>query len=413
MPGTAPYAELHCHSAYSFLDGASLPQELAVTAQQLGYDALALTDHNSVSGSMELAMALKNVPLRAIHGAEVDLRAGAGDGTRHLTLLARDARGWRNLCRILTQAHSHTRLHRERSEPWVTPQTVLEHADGLVCLTGCAEHGVHDDRTARRLLDAFGPQGLRVELQRPYARSDRARNRALAALARRLGVACVATGDVHAHAHARAPLQDAFVALRSHTTLDASEPLRRGNRSHVMSSRRRWPAVRRPSRRGARDGGAGAGAALRSDKDLGYRYPGAEDAELPRRLVELCRARLTDRYSPPDGVRRALPSRRAASGAGARVIEKLGLAGFFLLHHDLLQMAREVAAEVRGPGSARALLAPGRGRGSSVSSIVCYLTGLSHIDPVANGLQLGRFLHEELRRCPISTWTSRATSARS
>ena len=402
MPGTAPYAELHCHSAYSFLDGASLPQELAVTAQQLGYDALALTDHNSVSGSMELAMALKNVPLRAIHGAEVDLRAGAEDGTRHLTLLARDARGWRNLCRILTQAHSHTRLHRERSEPWVTPQTVLEHADGLVCLTGCAEHGVHDDRTARRLLDAFGPQGLRVELQRPYARSDRARNRALAALARRLGVACVATGDVHAHAHARAPLQDAFVALRSHTTLDASEPLRRGNRSHVMSSpqamARRFvdhPDAVRETVELAQE--------LRFDltRDLGYRYPGAEDAGSQRRLVELCRARLTDRYNPQDGVRRTLSEQaRERLEQELCVIEKLGLAGFFLLHHDLLQMAREVAAEVRGRGSARALLAPGRGRGSSVSSIVCYLTGLSHIDPVANGLQLGRFLHEELSELP-------------
>ena len=102
---------------------------------------------------------------------------------------------------------------------------MLDHAEGLVCLTGCAEHGVRDEPTARRLLDAFGPEGLRVELQRPYARHDRARNRALAALARRLGVTCVATGNVHAHERSRAELQDAFVALRHHTTLDASEPL--------------------------------------------------------------------------------------------------------------------------------------------------------------------------------------------
>ena len=115
-------------------------------------------------------------------------------------------------------------------------ETVLEHSEGLVCLTGCATRGVHDEPTARRLLEGFGPRGLRVELQRPYARHDRARNRALESLARRLGVKCVATGNVHAHARSRAELQDAFTALRHHTTLDASEPLRRGNHSHVLSA---------------------------------------------------------------------------------------------------------------------------------------------------------------------------------
>ena len=82
------------------------------------------------------------------------------------------------------------------------------------------------------------------------------------------------------------------------------------------------------------------------------------------------------------------------------MIDRLGLAGFFLLHHDMLELAREVAVEVRGPDSVRALLAPGRGRGSSVSSIVCYLTGLSHIDPIAGKLALGRFLHEDLTGLP-------------
>ncbi len=82
------------------------------------------------------------------------------------------------------------------------------------------------------------------------------------------------------------------------------------------------------------------------------------------------------------------------------MIGDLGLAGFFLLHHDMLELAREVALEVRGPDSVRALLAPGRGRGSSVSSLVCYLVGLSHIDPIANRLALGRFLNEDLHGLP-------------
>src|SRR5436190_16030160 len=109
-----PYAELHSHSAYSFLDGVSLPEELAQRAGELGYQALALTDHNSVSGSMELAQVAAGYGVRAIHGAEIDLAAepaagGSAHRSRHITLLVRDGRGWSNLCRILTLAHAHTR----------------------------------------------------------------------------------------------------------------------------------------------------------------------------------------------------------------------------------------------------------------------------------------------------------------
>jgi error-prone DNA polymerase len=427
-PATPPYVELHCHSAYSFLDGVSLPQELAQRAGELGHAALALTDHNSVSGSMELAQTAGEHGVRAIHGAEVDVVVGCGgarqDGdaragdTRHLTLLVGDERGWSNLCRIITRAHARTRdgssPRRDRAEPEVDLQTVLDHAEGLVCLTGCAQRSVlggdaadgHGRQAAARLLDAFGPDRLYVELQRPYARHDRARNRALAALARGLGVSCVATGDVHAHARARAQLQDAFVALRHRAALDASEPLRRGNHSHVMCTPQAMAsrfadhpdAVAETVRLAER-------LTFNLDKDLGYRYPGAEDEESPRRLAQLCRARLEERYGAgaPRAMRAAHAEAHARLEQELRVIDRLGLAGFFLLHHDMLELAREVAAEVRGAGGAdspRALLAPGRGRGSSVSSLVCYLTGLSHVDPIAGRLALGRFLHEDLHGLP-------------
>jgi error-prone DNA polymerase len=415
--GTPPYVELHCHSAYSFLDGASQPDELAHSAAGLGHAALALTDHNSVSGSMELAQIAPAHGLRAIHGAEIDVLVGedAPDGrgavtrprgtaggearTRHVTLLVADARGWRNLCRILTHAHAGTRARpgRERGEPAVALETVLAHAEGLVCLTGCATRGVHDETSARRLLEAFGPGALRVELQRPYLRDDRARNRALEALARRLGVQCVATGNVHAHARSRAELQDAFVALRHRTTLDASEPLRRGNHSHVMCSPAAMAARFAEHPRAVREGVLLA-ERLRFDlrSELGYSYPGAEDETSMRRLSELCQARLHERYR----TRATFAEAAARLQEELRIIAELGLGGFFLLHHQLLELAREIAAEVRGADCASALLAPGRGRGSSVSSIVCYLTGLSHIDPIANRLLLGRFLHTGLEHLP-------------
>ena len=392
------YVELHAHSAFSFLDGASLPDELAAAAAELGYGAMALTDHNGVSGSMEFAQAAAPLGLRAIHGIEIDLADG-----RHVTLLVEDERGWCNLCHLLTRAHAHTRdgpgrVRRTESPPSITLEAVAEHAEGLVCLSGCASRGVHDEPGLRALLAIFGADRLRVELQRPFQRDDRARNRALADLAGRLGLRTVATGNVHAHARGRAPLQDAFTALRNHTTLDASEPLRRGNFSHVLASPEAM-AARFPEHPEAVAETVELADRLRFDlsSDLGYRYPGSDDEQALGKLAELCWARLEERYPPGSEFADAAHARLLEE---LRVIDALGLAGFFLLHRDLLELAREVAVEVRGPSSVRALLPPGRGRGSSVSSIVCYLTGLSHIDPVRNELFLGRFLNEELTALP-------------
>jgi error-prone DNA polymerase len=390
-----PYVELHAHSAFSFLDGASLPGELAAAARELGHEALALTDHNGLYGSMEFAQSAAPLGLRAIHGAEVDL-----DDARHVTLLVESARGWSNLCRLLTRAHAHTRDGRPGApvgDPHVPLEEVEARAEGLVCLSGCAARGLHDEPTLRRLRAAFGPDRFRVEIQRPFHRHDRARNRRLAELARRLGVPCVATGNVHAHARARAPLQDTLVAVRLHSTLDACEPRRRGNHSHVLASPEAM-AARFADHPDAVAETVRLAERLRFDlqADLGYRYPGAEDPTAPRRLAELCRHKLDERYAGD-------PLHAEAAGRleeELRVIDTLRLAGFFLLHRDLLELAREVAVEVRGPDTARALLPPGRGRGSSVSSIVCYLTGLSHVDPVRNELLLGRFLNEELTALP-------------
>ena len=114
------YVELHAHSAFSFLDGASLPDELAAAAVELGYDAFALTDHDGLSGSMEFAQAAAGLGLRAIHGAEMAL-----EDDRHVTLLVEDATGWRNLCHIVTAAHAHGR---DKDEP--PPRVALGHAGG-------------------------------------------------------------------------------------------------------------------------------------------------------------------------------------------------------------------------------------------------------------------------------------------
>jgi error-prone DNA polymerase len=416
------YVELHCHSAYSFLDGASDPAELAATAACLGLDTLALTDHDNVCGTMEFAHACAGVGVRPILGCELTVevhrikrvalsRTLALARPVHVTLLVESARGWASLCRLITEAHRGTREGaglRDPLPPSIPIDELERHTEGLVCLSGCARDGAvagtweRGDPAgaaylAERLLRAFGPDRFRIELQRPLWRHDRSRNRWLASLAERLGVPAVATGDAHAHDRSRLPLQDAMVAVRLGATLDETEGLRRGNSASTLLSAERAAARFRDHPEAVAET-ARLAERLRFDltRELGYSYPGAEDSGADRRLAELCRLRLIHRYQGTP--HRAEAERRLEEELA--LIRELRLSGFFLLHQDMLELAREVAAEVRGPESARRLLPPGRGRGSSVSSLVCYLTGLSHIDPVKNDLFLGRFLNEELTEVP-------------
>ena len=397
------YVELHAHSAYSFLDGASQPEELAARAAELGYEALALTDHDGVYGSLEFAHAAKHFGIRPITGAEVTLADGS-----HVTLLVESARGYANLCRLLTAAHAHTRdsTNRDPSPPQLD-QTLLEELSsdrdhGLVCLSGCARDGlaVRDPNAAARLARAFGRDRFYVELQRPYERGDARRNAHLRDLAASLGVQTVATGDVHAHDRSRVALQDVLVAVRCRTSLEGCERERRGNHESTLLSPAQsldrfadCPAAVEETTRLAQR--------LEFDltEELGYRYPDFSDGAEPAiiQLRRVCERAFAERYGDRNGHKRRVRRRLEEELA---LIDELGLAGFFLLHWEVLELAREVALEVRGPGSMRHVLPPGRGRGSSVGSLVCYLTGLSHVDPVANNLSLGRFLNRELASIP-------------
>jgi error-prone DNA polymerase len=421
----AGYVELHCHSAFSFLDGASHPEELVVRAAELGYPALALTDHDGVYGSLEFAHAAKHAGIRPITGAEVTLSgvgstepprsggtgfAGAGAGMRgfHVTLLCESSRGYANLCRILTAAHAGTRRpgreDREPLPPAVPLETVAELSEGLVCLSGCARDGLalHDQDGATRLAAAFRGERFFVELQRPYERGDARRHATLRDLAEHLGVETVATGNVHAHTPRRTLLQDALVAIRCRTSLDGSERERRGNREAVLRPPAEMVERFRGIDRAAAERTVELAERLSFDltEELGYRYPdfsGRADPAI-RQLAAICDRAFGERYGACDSV---LQSRARARLEGElALIEELGLAGFFLLHHEVLELARECALEVRGRNSPRMFLPPGRGRGSSVGSIVCYLTGLSHVDPVEHDLSLGRFLNRELSSVP-------------
>src|SRR6476620_6224448 len=396
--GPAPYAELHAHSAYSFLDGASLPEELAARAAELGYEALALTDHDGIYGSLEFAHAAKAFGVRPITGAEVTLSDGS-----HVTLLVESPGGYANLCRLLTAAHAGTRVKvTEPTPPSLDRHFFAAHNEGLVCLSGCARDGlaVRNGNGAAELASIFGRDRFFVELQRPYERGDAQRNGRLRQLAETIGVRTVVTGNVHAHNRRRALLQDAMVAIRNNTSLEGAERERRGNHECVLlppdAMAERFPddldAVARTAELAER---------LEFDltQELGYRYPDFSDRDEPAiaELTRVCDRAFEARYGDANGHKRKA---RARLDEELALIGDLGLAGFFLLHWEVLELAADVARAVRGRDTPRHSLPPGRGRGSSVGSIVCYLTGLSHVDPVEAGLSLGRFLNRELDSVP-------------
>ena len=246
----------------------------------------------------------------------------------------------------------------------------------------------------------FGRDRFFVELQRPYERGDAQRNARLRNLAETIGVQTIATGDAHAHVSKRALLQDAMVAIKHRTSLEGAERERRGNHESVLlapeAAAERFPddldAVKRTVELAER---------LEFDltEELGYRYPDFSDRDEPAiaQLTEVCDHAFAARYSGANGHKRKA---RARLDEELALIGDLGLAGFFLLHWEVLELAKEVAREVRGRDSPRHALPPGRGRGSSVGSIVCYLTGLSHVDPVTADLSLGRFINRELESVP-------------
>src|SRR5262245_3691722 len=394
------YVELHAHSAYSFLDGASLPEELAIRAAELGYDALALTDHDGVYGSLEFAQAAKTFGVRPITGAEVTLADGP-----HVTLLVESAVGYANLCRLLTAAHAGTRIpgkERELLEPALEQAELEQRNEGLVCLSGCARHGlaVRSPNAAARLAKAFGRDRFFVELQRPFERGDARRNGALRELAEALDVATVATGDVHAHDPSRTALQDALVAVKNRTSLDGCEAERRGNRESFLRAPEEIAELFPHDREAVeRTGELAERLEFDLNEDLGYRYPDFSENGEPAiaQLAAVCNRASAERYSGQNGHKERA---RARLDEELKLIDELGLAGFFLLHWEVLELARELAVEVRGRDSPRSTLPPGRGRGSSVGSIVCYLTGLSHVDPVSAGLSLGRFLNRDMAAVP-------------
>ena len=366
------YVELHCHSAYSFLNGASQPDELVMEAQALGYPALALTDTNGLYGSMAFAQAAKHIGIQAITGAYVTLLDNS-----HVTLLAETAQGYSNLCRLITEAH----LGREdRFDPRLNLASLEERQEGLIVLSGSrdgllptalAQRGFSTaQRVADRCRAVFGKDRFFIELQRNSVRGDRDRTRALTAIADSVGLNVVATGDVHYHRRGRYQLHDVLVTIKNRTTLDGSHTVRLPNSEFHLRSPEETERVfhDRPDAVANTLVIAERCAGFDLTKDLGYTFPDFRSQEertatAPNALAHLCQTKLEE-YYPPDS-----PHRRDAESRLEKELQLVAhhkLCGFFLVYRDLMDLAQEVAADVRrGSRRAHGNLLPGRGRGLS------------------------------------------------
>ncbi|MCO5219767.1 MAG: error-prone DNA polymerase [Thermomicrobiales bacterium] len=410
------YVELHLHTAFSFLDGASMPTEYAATAAAYGYTALAVTDHDGLYGAMEFAQALENVGIQPITGAEITMDDGS-----HITLLAETRRGYANLCRLITDA-KHGRLPApvalgpEPIDDSVLATCRLEtYAEGLILLTGCREGQLSTAIAEGRIADAeyilatyiswFGADNVVVELQQNYVYGDTKRVAGLVELADRFGVRYAATGNVHYHVQERHRLQDVVVSIANRATLDTSHQQRRANAQFHLKTPEEMERIfcNYPEAIRTTELIAERCQAFNLTRDLDYKFPDYETMadETPlQHLEQVCREELKIRYV--DAEEEDKEKARAQLQNELRLIDKHDLAGFFLMYRDLLDLAREVSIEIRGREArgSRRFLPPGRGRGSAVSSIICYLIGLSPVDPLAHDLYVGRFLNEELPSVP-------------
>ncbi|MFB3107337.1 MAG: PHP domain-containing protein, partial [Pseudomonadales bacterium] len=289
------YIELHCHSAFSFLNGASQPDELVMAAQSLGYPTLALTDTNGLYGSMAFAQAAKHIGIQAITGADLTLL----DNSR-VTLLAETAEGYSNLCRLITETH----LGREdRFDPRLDFNSLEARQEGLIVLSGNREgllptiltqRGFSAARSfASRCRSVFGKDRFFIELQRNSVRGDRDRMRALTAIADSVGLNVVATGDVRYHQQSRHQLHDVLVTIKNRTTLDGSHTARLPNIEFYLRSPREAELMFRDRPDAIANTLVIAERCAQFDltKDLGYKFPdfrGQEKQTAPNALAQLC-----------------------------------------------------------------------------------------------------------------------------
>ncbi len=422
------YIELHARSAFSFLEGASVPEELVATCAQFGMPAIALLDTDGVYGAPRFHLAAGKAKIKAHIGAEISfspprqpsasLRAGAGSeksnqkseikskdsknssvspclrGEFRVPLLVASRTGYQNLCRLITKM----KLRAKKGDGAVTAQELEEYAEGLICLTGGHEGPlaatlarvgiIKAQKQLDQLIGIFGHKNVYVELQRHFHREEESRNRAAIDLARSFHLPLLATNGVNYAAAKSCELCDAFTALRHHRTLSTAGRLLTRNSERFLKSSEEMQQLFSDLPEAISNTVELSNRLEFTLDKLGYefpRYPVPEGETMNSFLHQKSWEGFRERYGrkPPDLQAKA----RTQIEKELKLIEKLGLAGYFLIVWDIVRYCRE-----------QNILA--QGRGSAANSAVCYSLGITAVDAVSMELLFERFLSEERGEWP-------------
>ncbi len=388
------YVELHTASAFSFLDGASLPETLVDQAQALGYGAIALLDRDGVYGAPRFYQAAKKAGLRALVGAELTMQSGPaarlhGTAPLHppliwrLPVLVESSEGYRSLCRLVTRM----KMRAAKGQGALTLADLDGAVRGLVAIVGrpmlaADRHGVAG--LLDQVIGVFGRAQVYVEVQRHLTRDEEAGNRVLMAAAEAYRVPVIATNGVRFATPDARPLYDVVTCIRHGTTLAHAGRRLAVNAERYLKSPKQMQALFRDLPQALAHTCALAERLEFTLADLGYRFPdypvphGETQASFLRRITE---AGAHWRYRPLTEKARRQIARELD------LIERLDLAGYFLIVWDLVNFCRQQDILVQG-------------RGSAANSAVCYSLGITAVDPVGMDLLFERFLSEERGEWP-------------
>jgi error-prone DNA polymerase len=410
------YVEFHARSAFSFLEGSSLPEELISVCAELEGSAMALLDRDGVYGAPRFHLAAKKLGIKAHIGAEITLaleQSNASHITHHesrianhgsritatLPLLVENRAGYQNLCRLITLMKLRAPKHAKPGEIAASLDELAEHAEGLICLTGGDDgplaHALasEDLREAiaisERLVDIFGRGNVYAELQRHFNREEEARNQRVIDIARRLRLPLLATNGVCYAGAARRQLADVLTCIRNHVRLDTAGRLLAHNSERYLKSASAMSNLFADLPEAIANTVELSSRLRFTLKDLGYEFPKypvpdgeTMDSFLRKRTYEGARRRYTGANGTPTYERAIKQIDRELA-----LIEKLKLAGYFLIVWDIINFCRDQNILVQG-------------RGSAANSAVCYSLGITAVDPVGMELLFERFLSEERGEWP-------------
>lgn len=382
MTNTNLYTELHSHSYFSLLDGASSPEELINQTAAMGMKALALTDHDAIYGAPRFVRAAQESGIHPILGAELTLHDGS-----HLTLLAQEETGWHNLCALIASA----RHNAVKGEAALPDGLLREYTAGLIALSGCqrgaiaasllTKNRVRALELTQHYVDLFGRERFWMELQNHLLPEDKRLNDDLTRLAKHIGVGVVATNNVHYATRDRQQLQDVLVCIRHNTTLDDTPQLRPNSEYYLKSSLELAPLFARTPE--ALTNTQCITAMCQFELRYGLQelppFPTPDGMNADAYLRELCQKALEGSDTASDVL--------AQLDYELRIIYESGLSNYFLVVWDIVRFARENGILCQG-------------RGSAANSLVAYLLGISPINPLRHDLVFERFLSAERQVVP-------------